>query len=67
MRAHSTFYYDDGFNFLHFNILAFISGSPVYALNNGNLTNTNLKISASHNAFQLNDGAGQCDLPEDTP
>lgn len=67
-EAHSTFYYDDmGSISFTFNILAFNSGKSCrYALNNGNLTNTNLKISASHNAFQLNDGAGQCDLPEDT-
>ena len=60
--AYSTFYYDDnGAINLSFNLLAFNKGKSCrYALNNGDLTDTKRKITASQNAFS---SEGVCDLP----
>ena len=60
--AYSTFYYDDnGAIDLRFNLLAFNKGKSCrYALNNGDLTDTKRKITASQNAFS---SEGVCDLP----
>lgn len=65
-NAASTLLYDQlGSKNISFNVLAYNSGQSCrYALNNGNVTDAKLNMSAINNALQLAAVTGQCNLPK---